>query len=188
MPRKENKQADLSAVMDSSNVYDMDNVYWCKLGWAYRHYKTNDKADGQYWDEILVAGEALQLDGTPDASAPDFGIANPVFESGDGVVDIDIPEIADFAIALDTLTPQAGVPATASSALEGTDLAGATYQWSSTDESAVFSAATAATTDVTFSDEGTYSLSCSVTIGYGDAGEEVSAIDTQEDIEVSPAA
>lgn len=188
MPRKENKQADLSAVMESSNVYDMDNVYWCKLGWAYRHYKTNDKADNEYWDEILVAGEALALDGTPDATAQDFGIDNPTFESGDGVSDIDIPEIADFVIALDTLTPQAGTPATASSALEGTDLAGATYQWSSTDAGAVFSAATAATTDVTFSDEGTYSLSCSVTIGYGDAGAEVSAISTQEDIEVSAAA
>ena len=184
MPRKENKQADLSAVMDSSNVYDMDNVYWCKQGWAYRHYKTNDKADALYWDEILVAGEALKLDGTPDASAPEFGIATPVFESGDGVSDIDIPEITLFDIELDSLGVTAGVAVAAISALEGTDLAGATYQWTSDDAAAVFSAATASSTDVTFSDEGTYSVSCSVTVAYGGGSDVVSASATQDDITV----
>ena len=182
MPRKENKQADLSAVMDSSNVYDMDNVYWCKQGWAYRHYKTNDKTDALYWDEILVAGEALQLDGTPDASAPEFGALAPTFESGDGVSDIDIPEITLFDIELADLAVTSGVAVAATSALEGTDLAGATYQWSSDDSGAVFSAGTAASTDVTFSDEGTYSVSCSVTVAYGNSTDVVSASATQEDI------
>lgn len=188
MPRKENKQADLSAVMESSNVFDMDNVYWCKLGWAYRHYKTNDKADGQYWDEILVAGEALQLDGCPDSTAPDFGVANPVFESGDGVSDIDIPEIADFAIALADLNPVEGDAVNAESALEGTDLAGATYEWSSSDTSAVFGTPTAADTTVTFSEAGTFTVSCAVTVPYGNGSDVVSAIAHQYDIVVQAAA
>jgi phosphatidylethanolamine-binding protein (PEBP) family uncharacterized protein len=37
-----------------------------------------------------------------------------------------------------------------------------TYQWTSTDASAVFSAATAATTNVTFSTDGTFDLTCTV--------------------------
>jgi phosphatidylethanolamine-binding protein (PEBP) family uncharacterized protein len=37
-----------------------------------------------------------------------------------------------------------------------------TYQWSSTDASATFSAATAATTNVTFSTDGTFDLTCTV--------------------------
>lgn len=91
MPQKSNKQADLSAVMSDSSVFDMDNVYWSNQGWAYRHYKTAAKSNaaGGFWDEILVAGEALLANGNPDATAADFaltskGAATPTFETGDG--------------------------------------------------------------------------------------------------------
>lgn len=91
MPQKINKTADLSAVMIDSSVFDMDNVYWSNQGWAYRHYKTAAKSNaaGGFWDEILVAGQALLADGNPDGTAADFaltskGAAVPVFETGDG--------------------------------------------------------------------------------------------------------
>lgn len=75
MPRRSNKESDLSAVLDNNPVLDMDNVYLSDQGWAYRHYKGN----GQYWDEILVAGEVPSGD-TPVSV---FGAASPTFETGD---------------------------------------------------------------------------------------------------------
>lgn len=91
MPQKINKTADLSAVMTDSSVFDMDNVYWSNQGWAYRHYKTAAKSNaaGAFWDEILVAGQALLANGNPDGTADDFaltskGAAVPTFETGDG--------------------------------------------------------------------------------------------------------
>ena len=183
MPRKSNKQADLSAVLDTNPVLDMDNVYWSKVGWAYRHYKSEDKA--RYWDEILVAGEALADDGTPDATAQDFGIATPVFESGDSVPSVDVPEITSFVVA----GPEAAEPGAAeagyTATLVGEDVAGATYEWSSSDEAAVFSAATGTSTSITFSDEGTYEVTCSVSITAGDLT--VSEADTIEVVVTAPA-
>lgn len=82
MPRRSNQQADLSALTDANPVYDLDNVYFSDHGWAYRHYK--DETGALYWDEILVAGEALLDDGTPDTTADAFGAANPTFLVGDG--------------------------------------------------------------------------------------------------------
>lgn len=176
MPRKSNKQADLSAVLDTNPVLDMDNVYWSKVGWAYRHYKSEDKA--RYWDEILVAGEALADDGTPDATAQDFGIATPVFESGDSVPSVDVPEITSFVVAGPEAAETSALTAGYTATLTGEDIAGATYQWSTDDESAVFSAETAAATSITFSAEGTYTVSCAVSITAGDTT--VSEIDAIE--------
>lgn len=184
MPRRSNFQADCSALMDSSKVYDIDNVYLSDQGWAYRHFKAKDKSE--FWDEILVAGEVPSGD-SPDA----FGSATPAFQGdgqgGDTIPSIDIPEITEFSVVLDTLTPQAGVAANAQSDIDGTDLVGATYQWSSSDESAVFGTATAANTTVEFSEEGIFTLSCSVSIPYGDSDDVVSDIAHQYDITVSAA-
>ena len=167
MPRKSNKQADLSAVLDNNPVLDMDNVYWSKVGWAYRHYKSEDKT--RYWDEILVAGEALADDGTPDATAQVFGIASPTFETGDTVPSVDVPDITSFTV-IGSADADAGVlEAGYTTDLVGEDLGTPTYQWSSTDESAVFSDATGASTSITFSAAGTYVVSCSVEATAGDS-------------------
>ena len=64
MPARANKASDLAAVTASNLVLDLDNVYLSDRGWAYRHYKREDKS--LYWDEILVAGEVADSD-TPDA-------------------------------------------------------------------------------------------------------------------------
>lgn len=77
MPSRANKAADLTALTASNPVFDLDNVYLSDRGWAYRHYKTEDKSE--FWDELLVAGNVAASD-TPDA----FGAATPTFETGDG--------------------------------------------------------------------------------------------------------
>lgn len=79
MPSRANRTSDLAALTATNPVFDMDNVYLSDQGWAYRHYKREDKS--LYWDEILVAGEVAASD-TPD----DFGAASPTFETtgGDG--------------------------------------------------------------------------------------------------------
>ena len=77
MPSRANKAADLTALTASNPVFDLDNVYLSDRGWAYRHYKTEDKSE--FWDELLVAGNVASSD-TPDA----FGAASPNFETGDG--------------------------------------------------------------------------------------------------------
>lgn len=82
MPRRSNSAADLSAVLNANPVLDMDNVYFSDQGWAYRHYKSEDKS--AFWDEILVAGQALLDNGDPDLTAAVFGTASPTFETGDG--------------------------------------------------------------------------------------------------------
>lgn len=79
MPRRSNKASDLSAVLNTNPVLDMDNVYLSDQGWAYRHYKNEAKT--LFWDEILVAGEVPAGD-TPVSA---FGTAAPTFETGDSV-------------------------------------------------------------------------------------------------------
>ena len=160
MPRKSNKQADLSAVLDTNPVLDMDNVYWSKLGWAYRHYKADDKS--RYWDEILVAGEALLDNGNPDTTADEFGAASPTFESGDSLPSVEVPKIESFEVSGSATATAAAIEAGYEAALDGDNLTSATYSWTSTDASAVFSAATAAATSITFSEAGTYTVTCSV--------------------------
>ena len=81
MPRRSDT-SDLTCALDANPVLDRDNVYFSDQGWAYRHYKSADKLE--FWDEILVAGQALEDDGTPDATADAFGAANPTFLVGDG--------------------------------------------------------------------------------------------------------
>ena len=81
MPRRSDT-SDLTCVLDANPVLDKDNVYFSDQGWAYRHYTSSDKL--QFWDEILVAGQALEDDGTPDATADEFGASSPTFLVGDG--------------------------------------------------------------------------------------------------------
>ena len=81
MPRRSDT-SDLTCALDANPVLDRDNVYFSDQGWAYRHYKNAAKTE--FWDEILVAGQALEDDGTPDATADTFGTANPTFLVGDG--------------------------------------------------------------------------------------------------------
>ena len=81
MPRRSDL-SDLTCALDANPVLDKDNVYFSTRGWAYRHYKNAAKTE--FWDEILVAGQALEDDGTPDATADLFGAASPTFLTGDG--------------------------------------------------------------------------------------------------------
>ena len=81
MPRRSDT-SDLTCALDANPVLDRDNVYFSDQGWAYRHYKKADKSE--FWDEILVAGQALEDDGTPDATADEFGTDTPTFLVGDG--------------------------------------------------------------------------------------------------------
>ena len=81
MPRRSDL-SDLTCALDANPVLDKDNVYFSTRGWAYRHYKNAAKTE--FWDEILVAGQALEDDGTPDATADLFGAASPTFLVGDG--------------------------------------------------------------------------------------------------------
>ena len=80
MPRRSDT-SDLTCALDANPVLDKDNVYFSDQGWAYRHFKNEAKTE--YWDEILVAGQALEDDGTPDATADEFGAASPTFLVGD---------------------------------------------------------------------------------------------------------
>ena len=81
MPRRSDT-SDLTCALDANPVLDRDNVYFSDQGRAYRHYKNAAKTE--FWDEILVAGQALEDDGTPDATADTFGEASPTFLVGDG--------------------------------------------------------------------------------------------------------
>lgn len=81
MPRRSDL-SDLTCALDANPVLDRDNVYFSDQGWAYRHYKSADKLE--FWDEILVAGQALLDDGNADLSADAFGAAAPAFLLGDG--------------------------------------------------------------------------------------------------------
>ena len=81
MPRRSDT-SDLTCALDANPVLDKDNVYFSDQGWAYRHYKSADKLE--FWDEILVAGQALLDNGDPDTTADTFGTASPTFLVGDG--------------------------------------------------------------------------------------------------------
>jgi len=74
MPRKSDL-SDLTCCLANNPVLDIDNVYFSDQGWAYRHYKSDAKSNAQngYWDEILVAGQALLDNGQADTSAEPFG-------------------------------------------------------------------------------------------------------------------
>lgn len=73
MPRRTDL-SDLTCCLKNSPVLDRDNVYFSNQGWAYRHYNdlTHSNLAGDFWDEILVAGEALLENGQPDITAEVF--------------------------------------------------------------------------------------------------------------------
>ena len=97
MPRSSNSQGDLSNLSNTNPVADKDNVYFSDRGWVYRHYKNAAKTE--FWDEVLVAGQALQADGTADGSADDFGDPTS-FLTGDG----SSSPVAGGAVLVATLT------------------------------------------------------------------------------------
>ncbi len=86
MPRK-NDYSDLTCYLDANPIMDRDQVYFSDEGWAYRHYKSYAKSNdaGGFWDECIVAGEALLANGQPDTSAEEFGSTGAKnFLFGDG--------------------------------------------------------------------------------------------------------
>lgn len=113
MPRRSDT-SDLTCALDANPVLDKDNVYFSDQGWAYRHYKSADKLE--FWDEILVAGQALLDNGDPDTTADTFGTASPTFLVGDGSqMPIDRYYVIEITAAGDTLSDATGVATTGGS-------------------------------------------------------------------------
>lgn len=113
MPRRTETQ-DLTCCLNNNPVLDRDNVYFSDQGWAYRHYKTEAKENtsGNYWDEILVAGAALDAAGDIDSTADAFGTpGSKTFLTGDGTQAPIIPSggiDAYIALATGTAFPADG--------------------------------------------------------------------------------
>ena len=158
MPRRSDT-SDLTCALDANPVLDKDHVYFSDQGWAYRHFKNEAKTE--YWDEILVAGQALEDDGTPDATADTFGDASVTFLNGDG---------AQFPAL--TIAPVTIVPFPA--AVQGTDtnlsviydgsVADAVFSWSTDEASATFDDNTLETPVLTHhTAAGTYTLTVQIT-------------------------
>ena len=162
MPQASNTSSDTGWLKAISDVADKDNVYLSTRGWVYRHYKNNARTE--FWDEVIVAGEVPAGD-SPDA----FGAANPTFLTGDGTQG-PLPDLIDITIGGST-TATATVAESYTTTVTQTGVTDATYQWTTTDGSAVFTAATAAATDVTFSAAGTYELTCVVSSADADGAE-----------------
>ena len=155
MPRRSNKASDLSAVLNNNPVLDMDNVYLSDQGWAYRHYKGEDKS--RYWDEILVAGEVPSGD-TPIST---FGTASPTFETGDGeqqpLLTIAYAAIASFAAATESTSTVLEVNYDAA-------VQDATFAWSTDETGATFDDDTLEGPTLTHAaTPGTYTLTCVIT-------------------------
>ena len=154
MPQNSNASSDTGWLKNISDVADKDNVYLSDRGWVYRHYKNNARTE--FWDEVIVAGEVPSTD-SPAA----FGAASPTFLTGDGTQG-PLPDLTSVSIGGD-LTAASTVAEAYTSSLVQTGVTDATYQWTSSDSSAVFSAATSANTTVTFSAADTFTLTCTVT-------------------------
>ena len=162
MPQNSNASSDTGWLKNISDVADKDNVYLSDQGWVYRHYKKDDKS--VFWDEIIVAGAV------PSGDSPAvFGAASPTFLTGDGT-SAPLPDLISLTIG-GSLTPASTVAESYTTTLVQTNVTDATYQWTSTDGSAVFTAATAANTDVTFSAAGDYELKCVVSSADADGAE-----------------
>ena len=109
MPLRSNTQSDIGTSKVSSDSYDTNNIFLTDQGWVYRHFKKDDKSE--FWDEIIVAGEA----GAPDAItattySPEGGgsvaFASPTFEgTTDGAVDI------QYSPSFNPMAPAAEGPA-----------------------------------------------------------------------------
>ena len=136
MPRRSDT-SDLTCALDANPVLDKDNVYFSDQGWAYRHYKNLAKTE--FWDEILIAGQALEDDGTPDATADTFGTASPTFLVGDSdqspVISLGgIGSVANISTSVSfptdesalavTVTPGAAAGSVAATATVSTDSSG----------------------------------------------------------------
>ena len=154
MPQASNTSSDTGWLKAISDVADKDNVYLSDQGWVYRHYKKDDKS--VFWDEIIVAGAV------PSGDSPaSFGAASPTFLTGDGSK-APLADLTSVTIG-GSLTPASSSAVAYTSTLVQTNVADATFQWTSSDGSATISAATAANTNVTFSAAGEFTLTCTVT-------------------------
>ena len=154
MPARSNKASDLAAVTNANPVLDMDNVYLSDQGWAYRHYKREDKS--LFWDEILVAGEVPASD-TPDA----FGAASPTFETGDGeqanIFDLAPANIVSFADPVVSTATTLGL-------VYDLDVTDATFAWSTDETGATFDDDTLAAPELTHAaTPGNFTLTCVIT-------------------------
>ena len=154
MPSRANKAADLTALTASNPVFDLDNVYLSDRGWAYRHYKTEDKSE--FWDELLVAGNVASSD-TPDA----FGAASPTFETGDSVqapaLTIAPATIVEFAAATVSTATTLGL-------VYDLEVADATFAWSTDETGATFDDNTLVGAELTHAaTPGTFTLTCEIT-------------------------
>lgn len=154
MPQASNTSSDTGWLKAISDVADKDNVYLSDQGWVYRHYKKDDKS--VFWDEIIVAG-AVPSGDSPAA----FGAASPTFLTGDGTKS-PLPDLTSVTVG-GSLTPASSSAVAYTSTLVQTNVADATFQWTSSDGSATISAATSANTNVTFSAAGEFTLTCTVT-------------------------
>lgn len=163
MPLRANKDSDLSGLTANNPVFDLDNVYLSDRGWAYRHYKREDKS--LYWDELLVAGE---VDESLPANAPvsTFGEATPTFEGG-GVADqspaVTIAPAVLNVPAADLVAESTGNVFTIDIDASVTD---ATYAWTLVDEggATITAGGTAASMTMTAgADAGVYTVRCVIT-------------------------
>ena len=162
MPRRSDT-SDLTCALDANPVLDRDHVYFSDQGWAYRHFKNDAKTE--YWDEILVAGQALLDNGTADNTADTFGAASVTFLTGDGV------QSPDFTLAPASITIDAGtfvVSTTLSPNIghdgETTLGSNATYAWSTDETGATFDDNTLSEPTMTHAaTPGNYTLTCVIT-------------------------
>jgi len=71
MPKRSNRKGDLGYTLPISDAVDQDNVFFTEEGWVYRHFKGDPNAPGtRYWDEIIVAGQVVDLDGENAPAIP----------------------------------------------------------------------------------------------------------------------
>ena len=160
MPLRANKDSDLSGLTATNPVFDLDNVYLSDRGWAYRHYKREDKS--LYWDEILVAGE---VDESLPANAPvsTFGEANPTFEGGGGA-----DQSPTLTIAPAVITAPASIDGGSAGNVFSIEIDAsvqdATYAWTLVDEGTITAGATSDSMTMTAdTTAGTYTVRCVVT-------------------------
>ena len=162
---------------DASDVADKDNIFLTEQGWVYRHFKSLDKSE--YWDEVIWAG---YVDASVQANDPVDTIGAPnddiTFLVGDGFqfVSGDYPATVS---TIGTVTVNGPDEVTVDSAEaytaqnDGSFSGTKTYQWkvkdnqgndvSSDANTVVISAATSATTNITYKIAGSYNVS--VTVG-----------------------
>ena len=167
MPLRANKDSDLSGLTATNPVFDLDNVYLSDRGWAYRHYKREDKS--LYWDEILVAGE---VDESLPANAPvsTFGEANPTFEGGGGADQSPTLTIAPAVLTAPAEVEGGSAGNTFSIEIDAA-VSDATYAWTLVDETGATITAGAGTDSITVTagtDAGTYTVRCVVTSATAD--------------------